>query len=75
MNNLPRLELTEDPDNKNEYIIYRYSRKMGNNKTVTQKQRNYGTKIKHNTKKKYSTKKKYGTKRKSRKPKSLFNIF
>lgn len=73
MNDLPRLELTEDPNNKTEYIIYRYpinDKKIKPTKTVTRKQRKYSTR-------KYSTRK-YGTKkkksRKSSKAKSFFNI-
>ena len=70
MTNLPRLELTEDPNKNNEYIIYRHSingkkmnkqsKKISNYKTVlTKKQRKYGTKKKRTRKSK----------------KNFFNIF
>lgn len=74
MTNLPRLELTEDPNKNNEYIIYRHSingKKMNKqNKTVNNKISNSKTVL---TKKprKYGTKKKRT--RKSRK--GFFNIF
>lgn len=63
LSKLPRLELTEDPNNKNDYIIYRDSikgKKIKHNKTVTKKR------TKHR-----KTKKRSG--RKSRK--GFFNIF
>jgi hypothetical protein len=69
MNNLPRLELTEDPNKKTEYIIYRHpinDKKVKPTKTVTRKQREYNTR-KHGTRKKKNSK--------SSKSKSLFNIF
>ena len=38
INNLPRLELTEDPNKNNEYIIYRYPvKKTINTKMVSRK--------------------------------------
>lgn len=65
-NNLPRLELTEDPNKNNDYIIYRYPvKKTINTKMVSRKD---GTK-------KISTTKNNGRKRKTRSRKSLFNIF
>jgi hypothetical protein len=68
MTNLPRLELTEDPNKNNDFIIFRHSinstkikdTKITNAKTVTKKRRKHSTK-----------------KRKSRKStrKGFFNIF
>lgn len=62
---LPRLELTEDPNKNNEFIIFRYSskgKKIKQNKSVTKNRvhkKNHGTK-----------------KRKHRKTrKGFFNIF
>ena len=70
MTELPRLELTEDPNKKNDYIIYRYSAKTDTSKANTQKK----GKTKSSTKRKTSTKKRSSTKkRKSRK--GFFNIF
>ena len=66
-NNLPRLELTEDPNKNNEYIIYprsingkfsKQTKKIANPKTVTKKRRKHGTKKNKSTKKKKSTRKK-----------------
>jgi hypothetical protein len=69
INNLPRLELTEDPNKNNEYIIYRYPvKKTINTKMVSRKD---GTKKKRSTKGKRSTKKTRS--RNSRK--GFFNIF
>jgi hypothetical protein len=63
--NLPRLELTEDPNKNNDFIIFRYSSK--------------GKKIKQSksvTKKRFSQKGKTTKKRRTRKSrKGLFNIF
>jgi hypothetical protein len=63
--NLPRLELTEDPNKNNDFIIFRYSSK--------------GKKIKQSksvTKKRFSLKGKTTKKRRTRKSrKGLFNIF
>ncbi len=68
MNDLPRLELTEDPNKKNDYIIYRYSvKKQINSKTDTSK---HGTK-KMNIQTKW--KKRNRTQRNTRK--GIFNIF
>ena len=64
MTNLPRLELTEDPNKNNDFIIFRHTskgKKIKLNKSVIKK-RVY--------KKKHTTKKRH---RKSRK--GLFNIF
>ena len=72
MKDLPRLELTSDPNKNNEFIIYRNDindTKVKQDKMVTQNRRKYSTK-------KYGTKK-YGTqKKKSRKSrKAFFNLF
>jgi hypothetical protein len=68
-NDLPRLELTEDPNKNNEYIIYRYPvKKTTNTKMVSRK----------DCTKKISTTKNNGRKRKTRIRKSrkgFFNIF
>ena len=69
MNELPRLELTEDPNKNNDYIIYRYPvKKTINTKMVSRKD---GTK-------KISTTKNNRRKRKTRSRnsrKGFFNIF
>jgi hypothetical protein len=65
MTNLPRLELTEDPNKNNEFIIFRYSSK--GKKTKQSKT----SSIKRVHRKKHGTKK-----RKHRKTrKGFFNIF
>lgn len=67
MKDLPRLELTADPNKNNEYIIYRHSMnntKIKGTKKVTKKRMKYGTR-------KYGIKKKKS--RKSRK--AFFNLF
>ncbi len=70
-NNLPRLELTEDPNKNNDYIIYRYpAKKTINTKMVSRKD---GTKKISSTKN--NGRKNNGRKRKTRSRKSLFNIF
>jgi hypothetical protein len=62
MSDLPRLELTGDPNKNNDFIIYRNSyKKMVNAKTVTKRMSSTQTKWKKRNK------------RKTRK--SLFNIF
>jgi len=64
MTNLPRLELTEDPNKNNEYIIFRYStngKKTKHIKTINTKR----VRRKHRITKK--------TRRKSRK--GFLNIF
>jgi len=64
MTNLPRLELTEDPNKNNEYIIFRYStngKKTKNNKIINNKR----------VRRKHSTTKKKGRKSK----KGFLNIF
>ena len=77
MKDLPRLELTADPNKNNEYIIFRHSinnTKIKVTKKVTKNRRKYSTRkystMKYGTRK-YSTKKKKS--RKSRK--AFFNIF
>ena len=65
MTNLPRLELTEDPNNKNDFIIFRHGSKT---KHVTKK----NTSEKKNKRVRRRTIKKRKT-RKSRK--GFFNIF
>lgn len=72
---LPRLELTEDPNNNNEFIIFRHqikgkklskdSKMIPNKKTINQKNR------KHNK----NITKKNKIKKRGRKSESLFNIF
>ena len=62
MTNLPRLELTEDPNKKNDFIIFRKQlkgKKITSNKTHKYKQ----------------TKHKKTRKHKTKKTKSIFNIF
>jgi len=82
MTELPRLELTEDPNKKNDYIIYRYSSKTDTRKIDTKKKR--GTKKtksstkrgKSSTKKgKSNTKKGKSNTKKKRTIKGFFNIF
>lgn len=70
---LPRLELTENPNNKNEFIIFRHqikakkifkdSKIIPNKKTINQKKHKHKN---NKTKNKRS---------KNKKSKSLFNIF
>lgn len=68
MKNLPRLELTEDPNKNNDYIIFRHSslkgKKNKQTKSVTKKRVH---------KKKHGTRKKKTKHRKTRK--GFFNIF
>jgi hypothetical protein len=68
MTNLPRLELTEDPNKNNDYIIFRHSSLKGKKniqtKSVTKK---------CVRKKKHGTRKKKTKHRKTRK--GFFNIF
>lgn len=75
MNDLPRLELTEDPNKNNDYIIYRYpTKKTVNTKMVPSK---HAITSKHGIKKISSTKSN-GRKRKTRSRKSrkgFFNVF
>ena len=75
MKDLPRLELTADPNKNNEYIIFRDDVNDKKGQMVTQKRKKYSTK-KYSTKKD-STKKNKGTrKKKSRKSrKGFFNLF
>lgn len=63
---LPRLELTEDPNNKNEFIIFRHQIK---GKKISKES---GSKSK---KSKISPKKTRKNRKKSKKSRSLFNIF
>jgi len=70
MKDLPRLELTADPNKNNEYIIFRHDVNDKKRKMVTQKRKKYSTK-KYSTKKNKSTRKKKS--RKSRK--GFFNLF
>lgn len=64
MTNLPRLELTEDSNKNNDFIIFRNAskgKKIKQNKAVTKKR---------------VQKKKHGTKKRTRKTrKGFFNIF
>jgi hypothetical protein len=65
MTNLPRLELTEDPDKNNDYIIYRHSVGIKNKQTNTL-----------NNKKVTKKRRRSRTKKKSRKSrKGFLNIF
>lgn len=67
MTNLPRLELTEDPNKNNDFIIFRHSskgKKIKQTKSVTKKRIH---------KKKHGTRKKKTKHRKTRK--GFFNIF
>jgi len=75
MKDLPRLELTPDPNKNNEYIIFRHDVNDEKGKMVTQMRKKYSTK-KYSTKK-YSTKKnKSIRKKKTRKSrKGFFNLF
>jgi hypothetical protein len=82
MKDLPRLELTADPNKNNEFIIYRNDINDTKGQMVTRKKystKKYSTK-KYSTKKystkKYSTKKYSTRKKKSRKSrKGFFNLF
>lgn len=59
MTNLPRLELTEDPNKNNEYIIFRYStngKKTKHNRTFNNKR----LRRKHSTTKKINRKSRKG---------------
>jgi hypothetical protein len=69
MTNLPRLELTEDPTKKNDFIIFR---KQLKGKKVPKGLP--ASKISHNKTHRYQQKKHKKT-RKNRKRKSIFNIF
>ena len=70
MTNLPRLELTEEPNNKNDFIIFRHG---SNTKHVTKKNIN---KKKGTGKKKNKRVRRTMKKRKTRKSrKGFFNIF
>ena len=63
--NIPRLELTEDPNKNNDFIIYRHSIKGKKNKQS-----------KSLTKKRVTPKRKRTKKRRTRKSrKGIFNIF
>jgi hypothetical protein len=69
MTNLPRLELTEDPNKNNDFIIFR---KQLKGKKITKSLPS--TKITSNKTHRYKQKKHKKT-RKHRKIKSIFNIF
>jgi hypothetical protein len=60
---LPRLELTEDPEKNNDFIIFRHQNHM-KHKSVTKKHRSKKTRLKKKSKSK-----------KSKSKKSIFNIF
>ena len=64
MKELPRLELTEDPNKKNDYIIFRNSIKGKSKKTSTQKR--IDKKVRS---------KRYRNGRTKRSKKGIFNIF
>jgi hypothetical protein len=67
---LPRLELTEDPDNNNEFIIFRHqnkSKKIAKGSITSSK--------KHKLRIKKTRKHRKNKTRKHKKSKSLFNIF
>lgn len=76
MTNLPRLELTEDPNKNNEYIIYRYpSKGIHIDKTTTEKGEK-SKKWKNTTGRRTSTKgRRNSTKGRRTRRKSFFNIF
>lgn len=58
MTELPRLELTEDPNKKNDYIIFRYQIKgKKGKKTKKDKSSNISTKKRVHHRKKHGTKK------------------
>lgn len=69
MTNLPRLELTEDPNKKNDFIIFR--KKLKGKKIIKVFSSN---KISHNKTHRYNQKTHKKTK-KHKKRKSIFNIF
>ncbi len=70
MTNLPRLELTEDPNKKNDFIIFRHQMK---GKKVPKSSPGYASLKKISSKK---TRKHRKTKtRKHKKRKSIFNLF
>jgi len=68
MNSLPRLKLTEDPNNNNEFIIFHQQIKGNNVPSLFKK-----TKL--SSKKRGNHKKHKTIKRKHNKNKSVFNIF
>ena len=67
--NLPRLELTEDPNKNNDFIIFRHTSK---GKYTSKGKKSKKTKQRESTRKKRVYKKKHGN-RKSKK--GFFNIF
>ena len=71
MSNLPRLELIEDPNKKNDFIIFRHQ--IGNKKVPTfhKNSKILSKTIRH----KRRTKTRKHKTRKHKKPKSIFNIF
>jgi hypothetical protein len=74
-NDLPRLELTEDPNKNNEYIIYRYPSKGVKPKQSNSTTQKHIHKKKHSTKKNRTAKRNRTTKRNMRQRKGFFNIF
>jgi len=83
-NDLPRLELTPDPNKNNDFIIFRHPSKGVKSNSITQNlvdNKKHSTKKKESTKRKRSTKKNSSTKRKRSTKKnrstrkSFFNLF
>lgn len=66
LSNLPRLELIENPNNKNDFIIFRHQINSKNLQTFYKNRKNTSKKI--NKQGKHKT-------RKHKKRKSIFNIF
>lgn len=66
MTNLPRLELTEDPNKKNDFIIFRHQ--IGSKKMATFYKNGKNTSKKHKTNIKNKTKR-------HKKSNSIFKIF
>jgi hypothetical protein len=67
MTNLPRLELTEDPNKKNDFIIFR--------KQIKGKKVSKGSESSKKSSSKKTRKYRKGKTRKHKKRKSFFNIF
>jgi hypothetical protein len=71
MKSLPRLELSEDHNKKNDFIIYRHSFKKNKNTNKTNKT----NKIERKNKKKHKTYKTYKTRKSKTHKKGFFHLF
>lgn len=75
MTKLPRLELTEDPNKNNDFIIFRYQIKGKKQPKPLSEHKVIKTISSHKKRDTYKSKRKRTNKTRKHKRKSIFNIF